>query len=315
MIKEVNGLRLYNIYYLCKTAKRSIDEITFSDFNGSREFEINGWENGITALSLLREMEFIKDYADNAIKIIPVYVRSDANPRIDAVTKTNFNSVLNEIKIRLDSVVKLYESLEAGEAKEGIDIKIPKCNDLKEYIQYMKDIDFILSQCPFISGSGEEIVFNTVDVGSMWLSLFIKAAAGSHVIMSILSKMSEIATQFRSNKVVINQQKEILETMRQKNEVGQEMIDTFRRMKTLMLDDAVSQIEESSGIKLVNEEERDKARRAIDTFSELLDKGVELYSAIETPEDVKVKFPFAENDPLLSEEAVKLIEDKEEIED
>lgn len=29
VIKEVNGLRLYNIYYLCKTAKRSIDEITF----------------------------------------------------------------------------------------------------------------------------------------------------------------------------------------------------------------------------------------------------------------------------------------------
>ena len=68
-------------------------------------------------------------------------------------------------------MVKLYESLEAGEAKEGIDIKIPKCNDLKEYIQYMKDIDFILSQCPFISGSGEEIVFNTVDVGSMWFFL------------------------------------------------------------------------------------------------------------------------------------------------
>ena len=133
--------------------------------------------------------------------------------------------------------------------------------------------------------------------------------------MSVLSKMSEIATQFRSNNVVINQQKEILETMRQKNEVGQEMIDTFKRMKILMLDDAVSQIEESSGIKLANEEERDKARRAIDTFSELLDKGVELYSAIETPEDVKVKFPFAENDPLLSEEALKLIEDKEEIED
>lgn len=57
--------------------------------------------------------------------------------------------------------------------------------------------------------------------------------------------------------MVINQQKEILETMRQKNEVGQEMIDTFKRMKTLMLDDAVSQIEESSGIKLANEEERE----------------------------------------------------------
>ena len=308
-------MRLYNIYYLCKTAKQSIDEIDFSEFNNSREFQIEGWENGITALSLLREMAFIKEYADNAIKIIPVYVRSDANPRIDAATKNHFRSVLNEIKVRLDSVIKLYESLEAGEAKEGIDIKIPKCNDLKEYIQYMKDIDFILSQCPFISGSGEEIVFNTFDVGSMWLSLFIKATAGSHVIMSVLSKMSEIATQFRSNNVVINQQKEILETMRQKNEIGQEMLDTFKKMKTLMLDNAVSQIEESSGIKLANDEERDKARRAIDTFSELLDKGVELYSAIETPEDVKVKFPFAENDPLLSEEALKLIEDKEETED
>lgn len=136
----------------------------------------------------------------NAIKIIPVYVRSDANPRIDSVTKINFNSVLNEIKIRLDSVVKLYESLEAGEAKEGIDIKIPRCNDLKEYIQYMKDIDFILSQCPFISGSGEEIVFNTVDVGSMWLSLFIKAGSRKSMLLcQCFQRCQMIATQFRSN--------------------------------------------------------------------------------------------------------------------
>lgn len=52
-------------------------------------------------------------------------------------------------------IVNLYESLDTREAQQGIDIKIPSCESFKEYIQYMKDIDFIFSQCPFISQSDE----------------------------------------------------------------------------------------------------------------------------------------------------------------
>lgn len=194
-------------------------------------------------------------------------------------------------------------------------MKIPKCDSFKEYIQYMKDIDFIFSQCPFISQSEEEIVFNTVDVGSMWLSFFIKAQAGKHFILSTIAKLSEIAIRIKSNYTVTKMQDEMLETMKQKNEVAQEVIDVFKKMKDKMLDDAVSEMEAECGISIDNEEDRDRARRSIDTMATLIDKGLEIYSAIETPEEIKVQFPFTENAPILPAGLQKLIEKKEDIEE
>lgn len=55
-----------------------------------------------------------------------------------------------------------------------------------------------------------------------------------------------------------------------------------------MLDNGVSEMESECDLKLKNEEDRDRARRSIDTMATLIDKGVEIYSAIETPEEIKV---------------------------
>lgn len=71
-------------------------------------------------------------------------------------------------------------------------------------------------------------------------------------------------------------------------------------------------LEGECGISLENDEDRDRARRSIDKMAMLIDKGVEIYSAIETPQEIKVMFPFSENAPLLPEGLQKLIEAKEE---
>ena len=183
-------------------------------------------------------------------------------------------------------------------------------NDI-EHKQLFYDSKTILQE--LIQGeTDEEIVFNTVDVGSMWLSFFIKAQAGKHLILSTLAKLSEVAIKIKSNYKVTKMQDEWLETMRQKNDVGQEVIDVFKQMKQKMLDDAVSELEGECGISLENDEDRDRARRSIDKMAMLIDKGVEIYSAIETPQEIKVMFPFSENAPLLPEGLQKLIEAKEE---
>ena len=104
----------------------------------------------------------------------------------------------------------------------------------------------------------------------------------------------------------------MLETMRQKNAIGQEVIDVFKKMKDKMLDESVSELEQECKMSITDPEERDRARRSIETLAELIEKGVEIYSAIETPEEIKVLFPFSDDSPTIPEGLLKLIESKED---
>lgn len=304
------SVRLYNIYYICNITVENIRNIRF-EMNNRKAYNVSGWQDALESMLILRKVPFLLEYVDDIIKSVPAYVRADETPEIDSTTCSKVKSKFQKLQEKLETVIELYESIQKGEAQEGIDIKIPDCESLKEYIQYMKDIDFVLSQCPFISKSEEEIVFNTVDVGSMWLSFFIKAAVGSHAILSIISKMTELALKVKSNNVVIKQQEEMLETMRQKNDVGKETIDAFKKMKDIMLDDSVTILEQECDMSITDPEESARARRSLDMLAELIDKGVEIYSAIETPEEVKVLFPFSDDSPVIPEGLLKLIEDKE----
>ena len=305
-------MRLYNIYYFCDITVETIKKIKFLPNSSSNIYIVDGWKDALESMLLLRKISFLSEYVDEIINNIPVYERERNQPKIDRDTYSCVEKNVKKLQVKLETVIELYESMERGEAKEGIDIKIPKCDSFKEYIQYMKDIDFVLSQCPFISKTDEEIVFNTVDVGSMWLSFFINATAGKHLILGTLSKMSELALKIKSNNVVIKQQEELLKTMQQKNEIGQEVIDTFKIMKEKILDDSVSEIEQECGMTITDPEDRDRARRSINTLAELIEKGVEIYSAIETPEEIKVQFPFSDDSPAIPEGLLKLIETKED---
>lgn len=308
-------MRLYNVYYLCKISIEGIKKIQYTDnnyANRNHDYTIEGWTEAKQSYEIIGEISFLKNDVKQIMDYVPAYVHSDLKPRVSDKVVDNLKRANIQLVAKLDAIIELYESLDNGDAQEGLDVKIPKCDSFKEYIQYMKDIDFIFSQCPFISQTDEEIVFNTVDVGSMWLSFFIKAQAGKHLILSTIVKLSEVAIKIKSNYKVTKMQDEWLETMRQKNDVGQEVIDVFKQMKQKMLDDAVSELEGECGISLENDEDRDRARRSIDKMAMLIDKGVEIYSAIETPQEIKVMFPFSENAPLLPEGLQKLIEAKEE---
>lgn len=94
-----------------------------------------------------------------------------------------------------------------------------------------------------------------------------------------------------------------------KNEVSQETIDAFKKMKSLTLKTYVDELQSEIGA-VADPEEEAKVAKSLEKLSDLIDKGVEIYSSIDTPEEIKVLFPFNEKQALLSESAVKYLEDK-----
>lgn len=304
-------MRLYNIYYLCKLSYDALEKTAIISGSTSSEKIIANWNNTKQSYAILRQISSLKADVDNAYNSIPIFLVDDERPIISNSMASTFFGYHNFLKTKVCAIIDLYDSLNTGYSKEGVDMKIPPCDSFKEYIKYMKDIDFILSQCPLISNCDEEIVFNTVDVGSMWLSFIIKGAAGSHVIMNTLSKLSEIAIKYKSNFLVIKQQEEALKAMQRKTEVLDETIKIFKEMNQATLDQVLGELEQSCNVKIENPEDKDRTVRSIETMSILIDKGLEIYSSIETPSEIKVQFPFTENAPVIPEGLIKYIEEKE----
>lgn len=84
-------------------------------------------------------------------------------------------------------------------------------------------------------------------------------------------------------------------------------------MKQKVLNDSVSDLESELG-ELQDGEERGKVEKTLEKMVMLMDKGVEIYSSIETPNKIKVLFPETKDNPILPDNLVKLLEKKEDTE-
>lgn len=96
-----------------------------------------------------------------------------------------------------------------------------------------------------------------------------------------------------------------------KNEITEETVGVFKQMKQKLLDDSVSDLVSELG-ELKDGEERGKVEKTLEKMVVLMDKGVEIYSSIETPNEVKALFPTNEDNPILPDNIVKLLGKKED---
>lgn len=310
-------MRLYNIYYLCKTSIDEIRDIHLEkiQIGETREYDYNvkNWNNLFMCCEVLVQIDFLKEDIE---KLLTYMDEASDNKlsnylRMTPMIAKSFEEYRKKIISKMELVIELYQSLGIEDSEIGIDIKIPKCYSLREYMQFVKDIDFVFSQCPLISQCNETINFNTVDIGSMWLSFVIKSVVGSSIILNVIAKMVDIALKIRTRSIINKQQEEVLEALRQKNEVGAEVIEAFEKLKKAMLDESVKELEKECNTEIKDPEDRDRAGRTLEILSIIIDKGVEIYSAIGVSKEIQAQFPFKEDSPIITEEFQKLIEDKE----
>lgn len=314
-MKEVSKLRLYNVYYLCKNLIKIFAENRIETKMANREYYINNWDEYKTALESLRQIQMFVEIVDDLYETIPVFVREKNRPEIDHEIKNKFIYKNNMIVDKMNTIIDLYESMNLKDSKNGIDVKIPECNDLKDYIWYLKEIDFILTQCPYLLCNEEQIQFANVDVGSNWLSFLIEISAGTTVacyILNNIAKLLDKAMILKSHYLSIKQQEEeALKMAHEKTELADSIIEIFNRLKKHYINEVVSQLEEE--IKpLKDGEERGKVEKSLEKLTTLLDKGVEIYASLDTPKDIQVLFPEIGETKKLPDSILNFLEDKNE---
>lgn len=317
-------MRLYSIYYLCKKYKDDIthcnvQEVTFS--GGVKAIQWRDWESYKEMLLVLREIQCLKVSTESIYEKIPVIEREKAIPTISMILWEEIKNKQHELSIQLEVITMLYESMGLNEKTEpeGIDVKIPKCDSLGEYVTLLKDVQFVFEQCPFLQSEESTIKFSCVDVGSQWLSFFVTASVGITAITYIfknLAFMLDKAIQLKSHMNNLKEQEALLRKANLANDVLETTINVNEVIIKQYVSQAVKEIEEqNSENKLSDREEIGKAEKSLEKLAELMNKGVEIYTSIDTSKDIQVLFPTIDSRELLPSDIMKYLEDKKQEKD
>lgn len=302
-------MKLYNVYRLCKQNIEKFNDYVAKKNEKTGLYIIYNWNNIKQSLELIKKIPSFRNCVNDYIYSVPVLVRENVSAEFDHTTAQKVNSKLNVIINKMQIIIDLYESMNLGDGGNGIDIKMPPCDDLKDYISYLKDIEFIFSQCPFLQCENEILKFESVDVGSNWLRLTI-AATSTCMILNNTAALIDKALILRSHYASIRQQEETLKSIQLKNELTKEQIETYNLLRSTYTNAAISLLENDLG-ELKDPEERDKAERSLEKLANLLDKGCEIYATLDSPDEVKVLFPEIQSNLQLPDNIAKYIEEKE----
>lgn len=310
-------MKLYNVYRICKKYIdfNEIIEVTSNEeLNpaGTKKitvYSIKNWSDLKNVLIYILKIPALTPYVADCIRTVPDILQEDKIIRVNHDKYSVINNKQNILKSKMKNIVELYESLNIETDGNGIDIKLPPCDDLKEYINYLKELDFIFSQCPFLQHNNEVLKFNSVDVGSNWIKLTV-ATASTCLILNSVASILDKAIALRSHYITVQQQEELLRSQQIKNEIAEEDILLFKKLKNAGMDLIIKNAENEFG-KSLNPEETDKAKRSLDKLVMLLDKGCEIYATLDAPEDVQLLFPEIQENLELPESIIKYIEEKE----
>lgn len=309
---EGETMKLRNVYILCRDYDYVVGGVEFEQevINGIRRYNVSYWSDCYNILVKLYSIECFKEITDEIFSLVSPITMKDDNFIIDCENGEKLKIKLFELSEKMSTIVDFYGMVFDEQKEFGFDVKLASYSDLDEFVDQINELKFIIQQCPFFRSRDGIIKFGNVDVGSTWLTFFVCGSAAIALLKGLAALIDQ-ATIIKSHINTNKQQQEMLRTMEIKNDLAEQMEEVFKQFKDAQLSDCVKNIEKELDVKLKDGEEIDKARRSVEKMSELLDRGVQIYTSLDAPLEVQAVFPAMETPSLLTD-GLKLLSDNED---
>ena len=95
------------------------------------------------------------------------------------------------------------------------------------------------------------------------------------------------------------------------NEVAEEVIKALNEANKVVLDQCAGDLKQELG-ELKDGEEEGKAQKSLEKLAYWMDKGLQIYSTLNAPQEIKDLFPEQEDTSILTDNIQKLLETKRE---
>ena len=311
-------MRLQEMYYLIKYTVNNWVKPDLSEVEAvnpkSHIFICHNPRQIRECLEPLRVIPSISDLIDDLYACsIEFTIKETAY--IDEHGRAMLTKFLNSIRNNLSAMIDMCEALGLENDSSGFDIKLPSDMTLPELSECTRDLNNIFTQCPLLRSDDEQIKLRGVDVGSMWLTFTIigaGAATAFYIVNNIATMVDKIVT-VREHNAVCKQQEELARQAGLKSEELQTIVDANKTIIKTMTRKVAEELASENDI--TAPEDIEAINGSLNMLKEWIDKGMEVYAAIDAPEEVKAAFPPLEMQAIPSSEIKELKQhqdDKEE---
>ncbi len=313
-------MKLRNIYILCKENVDYVANIEAKDVkypNGRAGKNVTGCKQAIEHMQQLKEIDYLKNEIERLVENVSSYFINKESFVVDAAEWNIIANAKLRLMNRMNAVIDLYESMGFEKGEElALDIKMPQSNDLTEFMENIKDLEFIITKCPFLKSESESLRFESTDVGSFWITLCV--IAGTTVVTSViinnLLAVVDKTLVIKSHMETLEQQKALTEKMNLENEQKKSMIQSLEMLYKCQVEQCITELEEQTQITMADGEERGRAEQVLNKMMKLLDKGMQFYPSINSSNEVKALFEPIEM-KYISMKKTELIETKADTEE
>lgn len=311
-------MRLREIYIRCK-------KIYTKSFNGYIELvdkldefaKSIGYDRGV--VNLQPDIETLLSTIRNEIRDIACF-----RYMVNRIDDSTFNPVSNaEGRLQLlgnllngmESIIQLYESMGLQSEEDlGLDIKLPKTDNITDFKKYVDGLEFVFTKCPFFQSDEASLKFNSVDVGSVWLIIGIactSVAVGS-ILMNNIAAFIDKCIIIRSHKLTYKRQEQEIRRAELEQKEKEELLKNINKLYKIVVNNAINDLEESTGHKISDGDERGRVEQSFERLEKMIDEGLQIYASIDSPKEVQAVFAPLEMHYLSIGEELKRIEEATE---
>lgn len=310
-----NNMRLRNIYILCKENLEQLDHLT-SVFETSSFKKVSGWLSIYQMCKNdLIQIDYLKSATVDLINSVPDLFLSQDSFKVENAVWDKINRARNELYDCMIDAINLYESLqlENTENREiGLDVKLPVCQEFSDLKKCIDELDFILYKCPFFQIKEETLKFKTFDVGSLWIFFTCVGIGTSSRILNNLAAFIDRCFIIKSHSIHLQEQKAQLEQLTFENKKKQDILEGIEAIYHKQVENVIKELETETGITLKNGEEQGIAITAFEKANALIEKGLQIHAAIDSPKENKALFDPIETKYLSIEKELKLLTQKDQ---
>lgn len=277
------------MYFICKSALDVLPgelDITELDKGAPRHrFRIESRDLISNTIGYLEDVVPLSKYVDRLRASAYAFTALKEPPIADAkeadIARVRYNELIRALQIFTD----MYESFDIPERADGIDIKLPDNMTLEQASDILSSIDTIFTKCPLFTRPGDSISFCSVDIGSVWISLAIAGDFLLNRIATFVKKCVDIRQQI----AITKQQEESARALKMGNDFVESMMESNKQLISAYTRNiAESLCAENNDL---DNETIERTRVALDGLVRLMQSGVEVYSAVTAPKDIKAMFP------------------------
>ena len=291
-------MRMKYMYYLLKESLPALESLGVvregytAGGQHSYRGQVTNWIDAKKALTDISKIPYFNDFCMSILENSEMRIGLNSFVISDSLCndlEPKYKKFLTEVK----GIIGFYESAGFNNTEQGFDIKMPPTDDFGEFAKNIDLLNKALSQCPYLNQESERIILKKTDVGSIWFELGI-AVTGTSVILFNLSKIVDMCVKIKSHYVTVKQQEEQYRVAQIKDELLETVVKANKQLIETITNNCIEELKKEIPETPLDNDAETRLKYSLEILTSLMDKGMEIYASIDSPQEVKDLFPTSD---------------------